>query len=125
MAKKIFLVVLMAVALQIAAWPVFLREADARTEVTVTFAAGGIACGVYFFIAFTVHGYSLLNYGENTALLNYTDQGWEVGLPAVTMLQTNGWRLPVNLMPPIDSRAADARTTAAGMTHVDLVGFRF
>lgn len=78
--KTMFIVLLIAV---IIATPV--SDAISGVKVTVTFAAGGAACGAYFFFIFTS--------GESTswqnvhpdakAILNYSPKGWQMRVPSL------------------------------------------
>lgn len=66
----------------IAAVPAKKAEA-ADVHITVTFAVGGVACGVYFFFAYSS---SLAADGEplqpdSAALFNFGPEGWQVRPP--------------------------------------------
>jgi len=70
-------------------WPLFTKNAEARTQVTITFAAGGVACGIYFFFQFTAGQFMMLeNKNDAYALLNRGQEGWEIKFPAVNIMQS-------------------------------------
>lgn len=82
---KRFVKTIFAVALCLAiitAVPAPKAEA-ADVQITVTFAVGGVACGVYFFFAYSS---SFTGYGEplrpdSPALFNFGPEGWQVRPP--------------------------------------------
>jgi hypothetical protein len=84
--RKILLAIALCTAISASA-PISSALADVR--VTVTFAVGGAACGLYFFFSYS-SGYmaDLQNKIFDTpALLNYSPEGWQVKPP---LLQFTG-----------------------------------
>ena len=64
-------------------------DADADVRITITFAAGGVACGFYFFFYYSS---SLIddwqnNQSENTALFNHSPAGWQVRPPSLQFVE--------------------------------------
>lgn len=68
-------------------------DAMADVRVTVTFAAGGVACGFYVFFYLT-SGYMserLNGFDEGTAaLLNFSPHGWQVRPPDLNYMEYGG-----------------------------------
>ena len=65
--------------------PTLARE----TRVTVTFAAGGVACGIYFMFYFTTGDFADFQryLSKDEAIVNYTDEtGWRFGLPQLKFI---------------------------------------
>jgi len=57
-------------------------ESCADMKITVSFAAGGVACGIYFFISFSTGNFNMpLESPDKTALLNLGPEGWQPGVP--------------------------------------------
>lgn len=79
-AKIVFAIVL-CIAI-ITAVPATKAEA-ADVQITVTFAAGGVACGVYFFFAYSssLAGDGKLIQPDSAALFNLGPEGWQVRPP--------------------------------------------
>ena len=66
--------------------PAMARE----THVTVTFAAGGVACGIYFMFYFTTGNFADYQgyLSKDQAIMNYTDEGgWHFGCPQLKFIQ--------------------------------------
>jgi hypothetical protein len=67
-----------------------LAEAQAETRVTITFAAGGVACGLYLFIHYSfrvslsAHPYP----AETAALVELGPEGWKIGFPSAAFMET-------------------------------------
>lgn len=70
--------------------PLSASEAKADTRVTITFAAGGVACGFFFFLRFTLGG-SLIpqHHPDKSALFDHGTEGWEISIPSVHFLRDN------------------------------------
>lgn len=68
----------------------FSTDIDCRadTKVTVSFAAGGAVCGIYFFFYFTASHLldSPAAVPDHTALINGSPDGWKLGVPRLEML---------------------------------------
>lgn len=65
--------------------PTLARE----TRVTVTFAAGGVACGIYFMFYFTTGDFADFQQylSKDDAIVNYTDAtGWRFGFPQLKFI---------------------------------------
>lgn len=63
--------------------------AEKETNITVTFAAGGVACGIYFIFYFTT-GYGpdrQFDRIEQGALFTGSRAGWKVGYPELKFIQ--------------------------------------
>ena len=57
-------------------------ESCADVKITVTFAAGGVVGGIYFFIYFSTGNFNMpLESPDKTALLNLGPEGWQPGVP--------------------------------------------
>ncbi len=70
-------------AVMITAIPV--KDAEADVRITITFAAGGVACGFYFFFYYS-SGFIAdwqNKQSDNTALFNHSGAGWEVRPPSL------------------------------------------
>jgi hypothetical protein len=88
MQKRFWIIVALILFSQAFLSPLAAPEAQARTQVTVTFAAGGVVCGIFIFLQFTVSS-SLLpedTYDTN-ALFNKGKEGWNVRIPSINMRQ--------------------------------------
>ncbi|MBN1662051.1 MAG: hypothetical protein JW943_00470 [Deltaproteobacteria bacterium] len=86
MQKRVWIVAVFILLGHIFLLPLTATEAHARTQVTVTFAAGGIVCGIYFVLQFMV-GSSLLPEDpyDATALFDKGREGWAIKAPSVAM----------------------------------------
>lgn len=101
------------ILIQALSLPFLTKKVEARTQVTVTIAAGGVACGVYFFFLFTVGGSSMLqNRDETSALLNHGQGGWDIRLPSVNVMQKEEPGTPPLQITP-------------AMMQMDLLKFKF
>ena len=68
--------------------PLFVSEARAETRVTITFAAGGVACGVYFFLRFAFRSsMTIQQFRDNTALINHGPEGWQIESPTLDVIR--------------------------------------
>jgi hypothetical protein len=63
-------------------------SAASDVNISVTIAIGGVACGVYFFVAYTA-GYNpdWKTFQPETALLNRGPDGWRVGYPHLKFIE--------------------------------------
>jgi hypothetical protein len=80
--RKMVLAVILCIAV-ITATPVTKAAADVR--ITVTFAAGGAACGVYFFFIFSsrITNDWQNNQYDTVGLFNRSPEGWQVRPPTL------------------------------------------
>lgn len=67
--------------------PRLASEARAETRITITVAAGGVACGVFFFLhyAFRVSMSVEQSETETTAIFNLDPEGWKIRFPALNL----------------------------------------
>jgi hypothetical protein len=88
MKKRAVLLVSLMILSQTLLIPAFTTEAKADTRVMITFTAGGVACGAYLFLQIIFRS-SLTTepYRYDTALFNHNAEGWQVGFPALTLIQ--------------------------------------
>jgi len=88
MKKRLGLLVILMMLIQLLLIPAFTAEAKADTRVTITFTAGGVVCGAYFFLHFIFRSSMTMEpYRYDTALFNHDDEGWQVGFPALNLTQ--------------------------------------
>ncbi len=68
--------------------PRLASEARAETRITITVAAGGVACGVFFFLhyAFRVSMSIEQSETETTAIFNLGPEGWQIQFPKVNIV---------------------------------------
>jgi hypothetical protein len=67
--------------------PLLSSKAEAETTITITFAAGGVACGIFFFLRFGFHESLLRQYDKDaTALFNRGPGGWEISYPSINLI---------------------------------------
>lgn len=67
------------------------KESRADVEVTISFAAGGVACGIYFFIYLSTGNLISASYlRDRTALLNLGPEGWKPGIPTLQLAGNKG-----------------------------------
>ena len=73
--------------------PCLTQEASAETRMTITITAGGVACGVYFFLSYGIRASMSVreNYTETTAPFNFTREGWQIRFPELTFMES-GYR---------------------------------
>jgi hypothetical protein len=88
MKNRICIMVALILLSQSILLPLLASEAEADTRVTITFAAGGVACGVFFFLRFTL-GESLIQQHQNdtNALFNRGPECWEIKFPSINFMQ--------------------------------------
>jgi len=88
MKKRICLIVLLLILTQSFLLPFSASEAKAETRIYITFAAGGVVGGVYFFLRFAFSGSSMLPQHQNdaTALFNHGPEGWQIKYPALNLI---------------------------------------
>jgi hypothetical protein len=93
--------------------PILASEAKADTRVTITFAAGGVACGVFVFLQFTFRASMLQQHQNDTnALFNRGSEGWQIKFPSINFRQDEEHKM---------FRAEHSPETV----QVDLLKFRF
>jgi uncharacterized membrane protein len=68
--------------------PILASEAEADTRVTITFAAGGVACGAFVFFQLVFRA-SMLQQDQNdtNALFNRGSEGWQIKFPSMNFRQ--------------------------------------
>jgi hypothetical protein len=68
-------------------------KATAETRVTITI-AGGVACGLFFFLQLGFRSSLLQQYrNDSSALLNRGPEGWEISYPSINITQDEGSRM--------------------------------
>ncbi len=73
---------------QLCSVPLLVSEARAETRVTITFAAGGVACGVYFFLQFAFRSAMTIEpFQDNIALINHSPEGWHIATPTLNIMR--------------------------------------
>lgn len=73
--------------------PLMPSEATAETRITVTI-AGGVACGLVFFLQFGLRSSLLQHYPDDrAALLNGGPEGWEISYPSIDVVQGEGGKV--------------------------------
>ena len=92
MDKKKYIRTLIAIIIlsQLFLSPRLVSEARAETRLTITVAAGGVACGIYFFLhyAFRVSMSIEQNQTETTAMFNLGPEGWQIQFPALNLMES-------------------------------------
>jgi hypothetical protein len=74
--------------------PLLSSKAAAETRVTITFAAGGVVCGIFFFLQFAFRSSLLQQYqNDSTALFNRGPKGWEISYPSINIIQDEGSKM--------------------------------
>jgi hypothetical protein len=97
--RRISILICLMMLTQLLLIPAFTAEAKADTRVMITFTAGGVACGAYFFLQIIFRpSMTTEPYRYDTALFNYNAGGWQVGFPALKLFQSehNGRLSPQN-----------------------------
>ena len=88
MKKHLGLLIILMMLTQLLLIPAFTADAKADTRVMITVTAGGVACGAYFFLHFIFRSSMTMEpYQYDTALFNHDYEGWQVGLPALNLIQ--------------------------------------
>jgi hypothetical protein len=78
--------------------PFGMPEAEAETRVTISFAAGGVACGLFFFVHLVFRSSLALDPGEDqAALLTYSQQGWKTAAPALSLFREERGSRPFSI----------------------------
>jgi len=83
MKKRVSTLLLLILLSQAFILPLTAPVAEAATRVQITFAAGGAACGIFFFIRYTFRvSWALDQYREEApALVNRSPAGWQITYP--------------------------------------------
>jgi len=90
MQKHIWMLAALVLLSQVFLSPLTATDAQARTQVTVTFAAGGVVCGIFILLRFAVSSSLLPNASyDNSALFNKGHEGWNVAIPSLTATSLN------------------------------------
>jgi hypothetical protein len=88
MKKSIGTLILLIILSQLFLLPLLASEAKAETRVTITFAAGGVACGVYFFLQFAFRSSMTIEpFQDNVALINHIPDGWHIAAPTLNIVR--------------------------------------
>jgi len=98
--KRIGIFICLIILSQLLLIPAFTAEAKADTRVIITFTAGGVACGAYFFLQLIFRpSMTTEAYQYDTALFHYNAEGWKVGFPALNLIQNehNDHLFPKNI----------------------------
>ncbi|TRZ91693.1 hypothetical protein D4R89_02500 [bacterium] len=68
--------------------PRLVSEARAETRITITIAAGGVACGIYFFVHYAFRASMSIEQKqtETTAMFNLGPEGWQIQFPALNLI---------------------------------------
>jgi hypothetical protein len=113
MKSHICIMVALVLLSQCICLPLLPSKAAAETRVTITVAAGGVACGIFFFLQFGFRSSLLQQYqSDATALLNRGPEGWEISYPSISIIQDEGSKMAY------PDRAGE-------MVQMDLLKFRF
>jgi hypothetical protein len=75
--------------------PFLTPEAMADTRITITFAAGGAACGIYYFFRFTFRSSLAMEpfRDDTAALANYGPGGWLLDYPSLKFVRDEQLRI--------------------------------
>jgi hypothetical protein len=88
MKKSIDTLIILIILSQLFSLPLLASEARAETRVTITFAAGGVACGVYIFLQFAFRSsMTIQHFQDNTALFNHGPEGWHIDPPTLNIIR--------------------------------------
>lgn len=88
MKKSIGTLIILIILSQLFSLPLLVSEAKAETRVTITFAAGGVACGVYFFLQFAFRSsMTIEHFQDNVALFNHGPEGWQIETPTLNVIR--------------------------------------
>jgi len=88
MKKSIITLITLIILSQLLPSPLFVSEARAETRVTITFAAGGVACGVYFFMQLAFRSSMTIQQFQNdVALVNHGPEGWQIEPPTLNVIR--------------------------------------
>ena len=100
MKKSISTLIMLIIFSQLFSLPLLVSEAKAETRVTITFAAGGVACGVYFFLQFAFRSSMTIQpFQDNVALFNHGPKGWQIETPTLNIIRDE----PINRLFSADS----------------------
>ncbi|MBA4422204.1 MAG: hypothetical protein C0390_03760 [Syntrophus sp. (in: bacteria)] len=88
MKKTTGALIALIISVQLFSLPLLVSEARAETRITITFAAGGVACGVYFFLQFAFRSsMTIQQFQDNTALVNHGPEGWQIAPPTLNVIR--------------------------------------
>lgn len=88
MKRNIGLLIILIFLGQLFALPIWASEARADTRVTITFAAGGVACGAYFFLQLAFRSsLTARPFLDHAALFNHGPEGWHIEAPTFNTLK--------------------------------------
>jgi hypothetical protein len=73
--------------------PLLSSKAAAETRITITI-AGGVACGLFFFLQFGFRSSLLQQYrNDSDALLNRGPEGWVISCPSISITREEGSKM--------------------------------
>ena len=77
---------------QLYALPFWVPEARAETRVTITFAAGGMACGVYLFLMMSFRSsMTMERFEDGIALVSRDPEGWHIVPPTLNIIREESY----------------------------------
>jgi hypothetical protein len=88
MKKGIGTLILLIILNQLFLLPLLASEARAETRVTITFAAGGVACGIYIFLQFAIRSsMTIERFEDGAALVSHGPEGWHIDPPTLNIIR--------------------------------------
>jgi len=94
MKNRICMIMALIFLSQAALLPISASEAEAETRVTITFAAGGAACGIFLLLRFTFTESLIQEHrNEAAALFNRGPEGWEVAFPSISTTRSEHFKM--------------------------------
>ncbi|MDP1992893.1 MAG: hypothetical protein Q8K00_17915 [Syntrophales bacterium] len=88
MKRSIGTLTILIILSQLFLLPLMASEARAETRVTITFAAGGVACGVYFFLQFAFRSsMTIERFEDSVALVSHSPEGWHIAPPTLNIIR--------------------------------------
>jgi hypothetical protein len=88
MKKSIGILIILITLSQLFSLSFMPSEARAETRVTITFAAGGVACGVYIFLQFAFRSSMTVEHFEDSvALVSHGPEGWHIDPPTLNIIR--------------------------------------
>ena len=113
MKNRICILVAFIILAQSIFLPLLSSEAAADTRVTITIAAGGVACGLFLLLRFTFRASMIQqNQDEMDALFNGGSGGWNIQFPSINIRHDEEHRM---------SHSVHSQE----MVQMDLLKFRF
>jgi hypothetical protein len=114
MKKHAGILLFLILASQLLLVPMQAAPAWADTRVTITVAAGGVACGAYFFLRLAFRTLVTIPQDplDTGALLNHGPDGWQIQFPTVDLSRSDN---NITAFPP----------TPEGTLQMDILKVRF